>query len=146
MLLYHTKKSKWLTDLNISQDTIKFLEENISKTFSNISHTDVFSGQSPKTIKKKIKNKQMGPHQAYKLLHSKGNHKENEKTTYGLGKNICKWCECTSKIYKQQIQFDNNNNKSQTTQSKNGQKIQLDISPKKTYRWPIGTWKDAHHC
>ena len=45
----------------------------------------------------------------------------------------------TSKIYKQQIQFDNNNNKSQTTQSKNGQKIQLDISPKKTYRWPIGT-------
>ena len=90
MLLYHTKKSKWLTDLNISQDTIKFLEENISKTFSNISHTDVFSGQSPKTIKKKIKNKQMGPHQAYKLLHSKGNHKENEKTTYGLGKNICK--------------------------------------------------------
>jgi len=36
----------------------------------------------------------MGPHQACKLLHSKGNHKENEKTTYGLGKNICKWCEC----------------------------------------------------
>ena len=26
-------------------------------------------------------------------MHSKGNHKENEKTTYGLGKNICKWCE-----------------------------------------------------
>ena len=24
----------------------------------------------------------MGPNQAYKLLHSKGNHKQNEKTTY----------------------------------------------------------------
>ena len=24
-------------------------------------------------------------------MHSKGNHKENEKTTYGLGENICKW-------------------------------------------------------
>ena len=44
----------------------------------------------PRQLKKKIKNKQMGPHQAYKLLHSKGNHKENENTTYGLGKNICK--------------------------------------------------------
>ena len=55
MLLHHTKKSKWLTDLNISQDTIKFLEENISKTFSNINHSDVFSGQSPKTIFKKAK-------------------------------------------------------------------------------------------
>ena len=52
----------------------------------------------------------------------------------------------TSKTYKQLIQFNNNNNnKIQTTQSKNGQKIQLDISPKKTYRWPKGTRKDAHH-
>ena len=24
----------------------------------------------------------MGPNQTYKLLHSKGNHKQNEKTTY----------------------------------------------------------------
>ena len=29
--------------------------------------------------------------------------------------------------------------KNQTTQSKNGQKTLIDISPKKTYRWPIGT-------
>ena len=39
----------------------------------------------------KSKNKQMGPNQTYKLLHSKGNHKQNEKTSYGLGENICKW-------------------------------------------------------
>ena len=33
----------------------------------------------------------MGPNQTYyKLLHSKGNQKQNEKTTYGLGDNICK--------------------------------------------------------
>ena len=30
----------------------------------------------------------MGPNQTYKLLHSKGNHKQKEKTTYGLGENI----------------------------------------------------------
>ena len=36
-----------------------------------------------------IENKQMGPNQTYKLLHSKGNYKQNEKT-YRLGENICK--------------------------------------------------------
>ena len=32
----------------------------------------------------------MGPNQTYKLLHSKGNHKQNEKKTLRLGENICK--------------------------------------------------------
>ena len=35
----------------------------------------------------------MGPNQTYKLLHNKGNHKQNEKSTYGLGENICKQCK-----------------------------------------------------
>ena len=35
----------------------------------------------------------MGPDQTYKLLHSKGNHKKREKTTYGMGENICKQCD-----------------------------------------------------
>ena len=33
-----------------------------------------------------------------------------------------------------------------TIQSKNGQKTWIDISPKKTYRWPKGIWKDGQHC
>ena len=31
----------------------------------------------------------MGPNEMYKLLHSKGNHKQNEKTTFRMGENIC---------------------------------------------------------
>ena len=47
--------SKWLKDLNIRQDTIKLLEENMGKTFSDINLTNVFSGQSPKATEIKAK-------------------------------------------------------------------------------------------
>ena len=32
----------------------------------------------------------MEPNETYKLLHSKGNHKQDEKTTLKMGENICK--------------------------------------------------------
>ena len=47
--------SKWLKNLNIRHDTIKILEENIGKTFSDINCTNVFFGQSPKAIEIKAK-------------------------------------------------------------------------------------------
>ena len=46
---------KWLKDLYIGQDTIKLLEENTGKTFSDIDLTNVFSGQSPKITEIKAK-------------------------------------------------------------------------------------------
>ena len=43
----------------------------------------------------------METNQTYKLLYSKGNHKQNEKTTCRLRENICKWCD------KQGLNFQN---------------------------------------
>ena len=34
----------------------------------------------------------------------------------------------------------------QYKKKKSGQKTRIDISPKKTSRWPTGTEKDAHYC
>jgi len=47
--------SIWLKDLNIRHDTIKLLEDNRGKTFSDINHTKVFLGQSPEAIGIKTK-------------------------------------------------------------------------------------------
>ena len=87
----HKTNSKWLEDSNVRQDTIKLLEENIGKTISDINLMNIFSSQSPKATEIS-KNKLMGPNQMEKLLHSKGNPKENKKTTYRMGENSFKRC------------------------------------------------------
>ena len=71
---------------------MKLLEENVGKTFFDTNHTYVFLGQSLKAMEIKAKKKkkkkkkkrtktkkQMGPNQIYKLLYSKGNHKQSER-------------------------------------------------------------------
>ena len=74
---------------------MKLLEESIDKTFSERSCTSVFLGQAPKAVEIKNKNKQMGPNQTYKLLHSKGHHKQNENTTYIKGEKYLRMMQLT---------------------------------------------------
>ena len=56
----------------------------------------------------------MGPNQTYKLLHSKGNHKVQERQHKGWDKIVANYANdktLISKIYKQFIQLNNKNEK-----------------------------------
>ena len=106
--------SELLKGLNIRQDTINLLEKNIGKTFSDINCSTIFLRLVSQSSRNKNKNKQIEPNKTYKLLHSEGNHKmkkqptewekipTNDPTNKGL----------ISKIYKQLVQLNNSNKKS----------------------------------
>ena len=81
----------------------------------------------------------MGPNQTFKSL-CKEKHQQDEKT-YGMEKNVCKWCDW-------QVVNIQNIQTAHTTQylkKKIKKWADLDISPKKTYRWWRDTWKSAQH-
>ena len=52
---YTTINSKWIKDLIVRPDTIKLLEENIGRTFSDINHSKIFFDPLPRVMKIKTK-------------------------------------------------------------------------------------------
>ena len=53
-------KIKWIKDLNVRPEMIKLLEENISRTLSDINHSTIFFGPPPRIIKIKTKINKLG--------------------------------------------------------------------------------------
>ena len=47
--------SKWIKDLNVRSETIKLLEENISKTVSDINHSRILYDPPPRVMEIKAK-------------------------------------------------------------------------------------------
>ena len=76
--------SKRLKNLNIRPDTIKLLEENIGKTFSDINHINIFSGQSPRATEIKAKINQWDLIELTRFCTAKKT-KKKTKTTYRMG-------------------------------------------------------------
>ena len=52
---YTKINSKWIKDLNIRPETIKFLEENIGRTLCDISHTKILYDPPPRVMQIKTK-------------------------------------------------------------------------------------------
>ena len=111
--------SDLIRDLNEGPDSVKLWAENIDRTLYDINHNKILFDTPPREMEIKTK---INKWDIMKLLHSKGNHKQDEKTTLKMWENICKW------INGQTINLQNNkqlmqlNIKKQTTQSKNRQK------------------------
>ena len=87
----HQTFAEWLFYVR-GHDTIKLLQENIGKTFSDINSTNVLLSQSPKRIE--IKTKPNPPKKGLIKLTSfcttKETIKKTKKTTYRMRENICK--------------------------------------------------------
>ena len=52
---YTKINSKWIKDLNVRPDTIKFLEEKVGRTLSDINCSKTFFNPPPRVIKTKTK-------------------------------------------------------------------------------------------
>ena len=52
---YRKINSKWIKDLNVRPETIKFLEENIGKALSDVSHSRILYDPPPRILEIKAK-------------------------------------------------------------------------------------------
>ena len=52
---YTKINSKWVKDLNVRSETVKLLEENISKTLSDINHSRILYDPPPRMLEIKAK-------------------------------------------------------------------------------------------
>ena len=87
---YTKINSKWIKDLNVRPDTIKLLEENTGRTLYDINHSKILFDPAPREMEIKAKINKWDLMKLKKLLHSKGNHKQDQKTTLRMRENICK--------------------------------------------------------
>ena len=79
--------SKWVKELKVRLATIKPLEENTGRTLFDIKHSKIFLIYLLMKIQTKINKWDLIKQ---KHWHSKGNHKQNQKTVLRMGENICK--------------------------------------------------------
>ena len=82
-------KSKWISNLNVKVDTVKLLEENIGRRLNDINQIKILYDPPPGVMEIKTKVNKWDLTNL-KILHSKGNIKQGEKTTLRMGENNSK--------------------------------------------------------
>ena len=81
--------SKWIKDLNIRPNTIKFLEENVRKTLFDINHSKTLFDPPPRVMKIKPRINKFNLIKLKSLCTTKETITEM-KRTLRMGENICK--------------------------------------------------------
>lgn len=131
----HTNKM-WVKDLKIKDIWKKTLAE-----VSNILTAEMASTRWP--YDKNNKYKQMAQYQIKTLLHRERNSSSNKKDTLLMGESICISDKgLLSKIYKALTKLCNKN--IQWSQSTNGVRKWIDISPKTIHTCTTSIWKSDH--
>ena len=99
---------KWIKDINIRPETVKLLEENIGEKLLDLGLDNYFLDMTPKVTGNKNKNRQMGLHQAKKLLHSKEINRVNRQPMEQekIFANCTSGKELIFKIYKESKQLN----------------------------------------
>ena len=82
--------STWLRVFGVRQDTIKVLEGNTGRTFSDINLTKVFSGQSPNATEIRAKIKRWDLIKLTSFCSAKKRRKKNQETAYRMGESSFK--------------------------------------------------------
>ena len=87
---YTKVNSKWIKDINVRPETIKFLVENIGKTLSDINHSRILYDPPPRVMEIKAKINKLDLIKVKSFLHNEGNDKQGEKTAFRMGENNSK--------------------------------------------------------
>ena len=118
---YTKINSKWIKDLKVRPETIKLLEENISKTLSNKNHSRILYDPPPRILEIKAKINEWGLIKIKSFCTTKETISKVKRQPSEWEKIIANKAtdkELISKIYKQFLQL----NTIKMTQSKNGPK------------------------
>ena len=83
---YTKINSKWIKNLNIRPDTIKLLEENISRTLFDINHSNIVFDPPPRIMKTKTQINQWDLIKLKSFCTAKENIKK-KKTSHSMGEN-----------------------------------------------------------
>ena len=87
---YTKINSKWIKDLNIRPETIKLVEENISKTLSDINHSRILYDPAPRILEIKAKINKWDLIKLKSFFTMKETIKQGEKTAFRMGENNSK--------------------------------------------------------
>ena len=87
LILYTKINSKWINNINVSPETIKLLEENISRALDDINQSKILYDPPPRVMEIKTNKWDLIK---LKSFAQQGNYKQGEKTTLRMGENNSK--------------------------------------------------------